>query len=94
MTANPTAAQVEAPLKRPEREWNDGDAAVVYVSGHGSQTGDGHWIALHDTDPDPPRQTAISTRELLGWLRETDIDHGSRLLVPVRDRLGYRSAAG
>lgn len=89
LSNNPSVTQVENALKRPEREWNDGDAAVVFVSGHGLRTGDGHWIAVHDTDTAKPRKTALGTSELIGWLRDTDIDH---LLVIVD--LCHSGAAG
>jgi len=89
LARNPTIEQIEAVLKRPERDWNDGDAAVVFVSGHGLANTDGHWIAVTDTDTDRPRRTAIGTRELVGWLRDTEIDH----LLVILD-LCHAGAAG
>lgn len=75
LAQNPTMRQVEDALTRLEQLMDGGDAAVVLVSGHGLQAEDGHWIALHDTNPSDLQRTAVSIEDLIGRLRTCPADH-------------------
>ncbi|SIT58649.1 hypothetical protein BQ8794_50751 [Mesorhizobium prunaredense] len=51
-----------------QRRFTDGDAVVVYVTGHGiTATDNGHFIVLHDTDP-LDLADALRTADLIRWL--------------------------
>jgi hypothetical protein len=53
---------------RKHRRFTDGDAVVVYVTGHGITAKDNsHLIVLHDTDPQDPAD-ALRTADLIQWL--------------------------
>ncbi len=77
---NPTEDQIRAALRNPDPSvvWDEGDAAVLLVTGHGDTDGLSHWLMLHDTDPQRLDATGLRTAQLLGWLRDTKIE---RLLV-------------
>jgi hypothetical protein len=63
----PSLEQVKTAI-RTQRRFNDGDAVVVYVTGHGITGRDNrHLIVLHDTDPQDPAD-ALPTADLIQWL--------------------------
>ena len=63
----PSRALIEDKIRK-HRRFNDGDAVVVYVTGHGiTDTDDSHLIVLHDTDPQDPAD-ALRTADLIKWL--------------------------
>ncbi|WP_107503128.1 AAA family ATPase [Streptomyces geranii] len=58
--------------------WNESDAAVVFVTGHGttSERGLTHWTVLRTTVPGKRLPaTALRTADLLSWLAATDIQY-------------------
>ncbi|KJS52885.1 hypothetical protein VM98_28595 [Streptomyces rubellomurinus subsp. indigoferus] len=78
LTTNPTRSAIRDALEdpHPDLRWREADAAVVYVSGHGTTTSDNtHWTVLEQTEPDRIRATALRTADLVGWLADTDIRH-------------------
>lgn len=75
MPLNPAASDIYDALKTPKRPWTSADAAVLYVTGHG-RIGDGsHWIVLKETDTARLYTTAIRTGDVIGWLKETPVEH-------------------
>ena len=74
---DPTKTQVRGALEDPPDTtgWRNGDAAVVYVTGHGIRKDGKHWLCLSGTDPDRPKSTALRTADLVGWLAETEVEH-------------------
>jgi hypothetical protein len=74
---NPDEEQIRAALKKSPRSlerWNDSDAAVVFVTGHGVAAHGAHWMVLQHT-VGQLRTTALRTSELVGWLADTGIEH-------------------
>jgi hypothetical protein len=88
LSSNPTKRQLRDALETPERPWTHSDAAVVYVTGHGMRADGTHWVVLKTTDPARPPSTAQRTSEVIGWLKDTNIEH----LMIVLD-LCYSGAA-
>lgn len=75
LASNPTKQQVRDALEVPAQLWNDSDAAVVFVTGHGV-TGHGrHWIVLKSTSTGQLFRTALGTADLVGWIADTGIEH-------------------
>ncbi|MFG2042166.1 AAA family ATPase [Dactylosporangium sp. NPDC048998] len=77
LAANPTKTQIRDALEDPppERLWRAGDAAVVFVTGHGTKADDTHYLVLKGTDSSRLVGTAIRTGDLIAWLAETRIRH-------------------
>ncbi len=77
LARNPTKQQIRDALEDPEptRRWRRTDAAVLFVSGHGIDNGNAHFIMLKDSDTSRPLATAVKTADVVGWLTETKIDH-------------------
>ncbi|QIY54457.1 ATP-binding protein [Streptomyces sp. RPA4-5] len=59
----------------PADRWRVGDAAVVFVTGHGLTADGAHWTVLRSTESGRLRSTALRTADLIAWLSETDIQH-------------------
>ena len=75
LAEGPTRRQVEAALRDTEEVWNDADAVVVFITGHGLSVHGKHWIVLRNTDTGKLHRTALSTADLVGWLTETQAGH-------------------
>ncbi|WP_405794995.1 caspase family protein [Streptomyces longwoodensis] len=58
-----------------ERKWTDADAAVVFVSGHGVEANDTHYLIFTDSDYDMVSSTALRTADLIAWLNDTPVQH-------------------
>ncbi|MFF4349027.1 hypothetical protein [Streptomyces sp. NPDC001530] len=76
---NPTLREIHDHLN-PEGglPWNESDAAVIFVTGHGmtSERGLTHWTVLKTTMPGKRLPaTALRTADLITWLAATDIQH-------------------
>jgi tetratricopeptide (TPR) repeat protein len=80
---NPSEDQIRLAFKgrRPDKDWQESTAAVIYMTGHGVTHDDQHWLVLKDTDSRALRNTAMATSEIVGWLKET----GPRHLLLVLD---------
>lgn len=50
--------------------FNDGDAVVLYVTGHGRADKGAHWTILERSEPSRLASTALSTVQLVRWLAE------------------------
>jgi hypothetical protein len=68
---NPTTQQIRDALQNPPpaRKWQESDAAVVFITGHGKTDSHGHWLILKDTSADAPLSTRLRTAEITGCLR-------------------------
>ena len=58
--------------------WYSGNAAVVYITGHGvtlERGGRKHYLVLKETERDRLSHTAIHTVDLLEWLVDTQIEN-------------------
>ncbi len=53
---------------RLERPFNDADAVVLYVTGHGQTDKGAHYTVLKNSDPAHLSATAVLTVDLLRWL--------------------------
>ena len=73
---NPTKAKIEDALI-PESGWTPQDAVAVYVTGHGFDDSERHWIALKKTIREPKLRpnTAVETYDLVSSLVHEDVDH-------------------
>jgi hypothetical protein len=73
---NPTEDQIRV-LKDVARKtvWTDADAVVLFVTGHGEQTDDSHYLILRDSVSSIVSSTALRTSELIGWLTDTAVEH-------------------
>ncbi|MGY4744955.1 hypothetical protein [Streptomyces sp. ATMOS53] len=74
---DPTEDDIRKALRNPphSERWSAGDAAVVFVTGHGTTGDGGHWTALKATESNRLQATALRTADLVGWLSETDVQH-------------------
>ncbi|MEU1257732.1 ATP-binding protein [Streptomyces chartreusis] len=74
---DPSEDAVRAALRNPQPSdrWRVGDAAVVFVTGHGVTSDGSHWTVLRSTESGRLRSTALRTADLIAWLSETDIQH-------------------
>lgn len=68
---NPTKEQIEAAIKT----WRHTDAGIVYITGHGHQDVQDHWLILRNTRTDKIMSSALRTSDLVGWLKEGGIEH-------------------
>lgn len=77
LAKNPPRDKVRIALENPGRQdrWRHTDAAVVYVTGHGLKDDDTHWLAFTDTETGRLRATGLKTEDLVGWLRDTSVQH-------------------
>jgi hypothetical protein len=77
LASNPTKQQVRDALEEPppHEQWNASDAAVVFITGHGTRAHGSHWIVLKATDTSKLRKTAVRTADIVGWLDDTGIEH-------------------
>jgi WD40 repeat protein len=75
LSCDPGKRQIRDALEDPGRPWTNADAAVLYITGHGTEADGQHWIVLRDSDLSRPHRTAQRTAELVAWLRETNIEH-------------------
>ena len=83
----PARAQIERLLRdTPEEDrWKTGDAAVVYITGHGEvdkiDERPRHFLALKTTNRDTNlTETALPTADLIRWLSKTSVEY---LLVVI-----------
>ena len=74
---NPTKQQIRDALEDPEpaRRWRRTDAAVLFVSGHGIDDGQYHFIIVKSSDSSRLNATAVKTSDVVAWLTETKIEH-------------------
>ena len=74
---NPTKGEITDALQDPEpfRRWSRTDAAVLYVSGHGVEAHESHFVVLRRSDPHRLSATAIKTADIIAWLADTEIEH-------------------
>ncbi|MER6133033.1 ATP-binding protein [Streptomyces sp. NPDC001815] len=79
---NPTLTDISRALQNPEphTRWREADAAVVYITGHGTIADETHWSVLQRTTKGSHTGTAQRTGQLITWLAESGIEH---LLVIV-----------
>ncbi|WP_340374867.1 ATP-binding protein [Streptomyces sp. SS7] len=79
---NPTLTDISRALQNPEphARWREADAAVVYITGHGTVADETHWSVLRRTMKGSHEGTAQRTGQLIAWLAESGIEH---LLVIV-----------
>jgi hypothetical protein len=89
---NPTLTEISHALQDPEPHvrWREADAAVVYITGHGTVAGETHWTVLRRTTKGGHAGTAQRTGELIAWLAECGIEH---LLVIVDECYAEKLAA-
>lgn len=89
---NPTLTEISHALQDPEPQvrWREADAAVVYITGHGTVASETHWTVLRRTVKGGPAGTAQRTGELIAWLAESGIKH---LLVIVDECYAEKLAA-
>ncbi|RSM56713.1 hypothetical protein DMB66_33225 [Actinoplanes sp. ATCC 53533] len=73
---NPSEDQIRV-LKNVARKtvWTDADAVVLFVTGHGEQADDSHYLILRDSVSSIVSSTALRTSELIGWLADTAVQH-------------------
>lgn len=73
---NPSKQQIRDALEDPppDRRWRDGDAAVVFVTGHGVIADNTHFLVLQHTEQGRPTATAIRSADLVAWLAETRVE--------------------
>jgi hypothetical protein len=72
---NPAETDIYNALRTPVKPWGSADAAVLFITGHGTIRDGSHWVILKTTDTARPYSTAIRTGDIIGWLRETAIQH-------------------
>jgi hypothetical protein len=95
LAVNPSEDDIRAALKNPARLWTERDAAVVFVTGHGEVAHDTHWLILKDTGGHRLRATALRTADLVGWLRDSQIEHLLLIIdacfagAVVKDTIGF-----
>ncbi|MGV9613875.1 hypothetical protein [Nocardia xishanensis] len=70
---SPSKEDVRAAFEEKVLGWNESDAAVVFVTGHGHTVHNTHWLALRDTDG--PTDVQIRSADILRWLANTRIQH-------------------
>ncbi|KUJ68505.1 hypothetical protein ACZ90_18115 [Streptomyces albus subsp. albus] len=77
LAGDPSEDAVRSALRSPPPadRWRSGDAAVVFVTGHGLTADGAHWTVLRSTESGRLRSTALRTADLIAWLSETDIQH-------------------
>lgn len=63
----PSYAQIRAQFAD-EAHFNNGDALVVYVTGHGMVEKGRHWVVLRNSARGRLALTALATRDLISWL--------------------------
>jgi WD40 repeat protein len=57
------------------KSWREGDAVIVFVTGHGTVKHNRHWLLLTNSDSERLYSTALATEDLLGWLMESNPEH-------------------
>ncbi|WP_189111938.1 hypothetical protein [Streptomyces camponoticapitis] len=74
---NPSERAITDALKNPEpyARWRAGDAAVVFVTGHGETSDNVHWTVLKASESLRLPATALRTADLIMWLKTTEIRH-------------------
>ena len=75
LSSDPSKRQIREALEDPQRPWTAADAAVVFLTGHGTVADGEHWIVLRTSDRCRPHATAQRTGELVAWLKETRVEH-------------------
>lgn len=65
---NPSEDDIRAMFRKPDRPWNERDAAVVFITGHGEVVNGSHWLVLSDSESANLPGTAIRTGDLISWL--------------------------
>ena len=77
LAADPDKRQIEDRFMDPPRDerWNDADAAVLYITGHGVVHDGRHYLVLSKTQGSRLDATATDTDQLLRWLNNTDLEH-------------------
>jgi hypothetical protein len=75
LSCRPSKALIRQSLEDPpaSHRFRAGDAVVLYVTGHGIEHDNTHWIVLELTDSERVRATAIRTADLIGWLADTGL---------------------
>lgn len=70
---SPSKTQVRTVLEESVQAWNESDAAVVFITGHGHVRDDTHWLVLRGA---PGRaDIEIRSADVLRWLGRTSIQH-------------------
>lgn len=69
LATNPTYDQIRTAFVNAEQPWNERDAAVVFLTGHGETGDDTHWTVLKETTRAWHAGASLRTGELVGWLR-------------------------
>jgi WD40 repeat protein len=82
LASNPTLNQIRARLEAPDAQdrFTDGDAAIVFVTGHGIVHENTHWIVLKSSNESRLRSTALRSSDLIGWLAEADVGRAMIIL--------------
>ncbi|WP_028812536.1 AAA family ATPase [Streptomyces flavidovirens] len=70
---NPDRHQIRETLE--QLPWRSADAAVVFITGHGELAEGAHWIVLRQTEPGLWHRTALRTADVVGWLKDTGVEH-------------------
>jgi len=70
---NPTKSQIRYVLEEQGLGWNESDAAVVFITGHGYTLHNTHWLVLKDTGG--PGDVDIRSADILRWLARTRVKH-------------------
>ena len=92
LARNPTKAQIREALEDPAPilRWRDTDAAVVYITGHGTIEDTAHWLILQSTRTGELGASGLKTADIIGWLKSTGIEH----LLMIIDTCYAGGAAG
>ena len=67
LAQRPSYQQIRARLAD-DALFNEGDAVVLYVTGHGMSEQEMHWVVLHHSKPGALSRTALATSDLVQWL--------------------------
>jgi hypothetical protein len=68
LATSPTDKDITAALRNPKPLWNDGDAAVVFVTGHGLIDNGMHWLALKQTSVGYVAGHSVRAADVVLWL--------------------------
>jgi hypothetical protein len=82
LAKEPDEDAIRAAFHKPDRQWTERDAAVVFVTGHGQVADGTHWLVLHDSEVGELPATAFRTADLISWLKRRN---GIRYLLLIID---------
>jgi hypothetical protein len=74
LAKSPSLNTIEKWLRESDRI-NSADAVVAYVVGHGAKIDGTHWLAVKGSKRKRPNATMIPTSTLIGWIRESGVQH-------------------